>query len=70
LVKKIECPGCGWSSRIIYLSSRNSYQCMDCGHIWERTHKVVKEKLYRCPQCGHEWGEKDVLLSETIKEED
>ena len=54
----------------MYLSSRNSYQCMHCGHIWERTHKVGKEKVYRCPQRGHEWGEKDVLIGETIKEEE
>lgn len=69
-MKKIACPGCGLSSRIMYLSSRNSYQCMHCGQIWERTPKLVKEKLYRCPQCGHEWGEKDILITETIKEEE
>jgi DNA-directed RNA polymerase subunit RPC12/RpoP len=69
-MKKIACPGCGWSTRIVYLSSKNSYQCMHCGHIWERSKKLVKEKTYRCPQCGHQWEEKDILIAENIQAEE
>jgi DNA-directed RNA polymerase subunit RPC12/RpoP len=66
-MKKIICPGCGWSTRVVYLSSKDSYQCMDCGQIWERGKKLIKEKAYRCPNCGHEWKEEDILTSETIQ---
>jgi putative FmdB family regulatory protein len=66
-VKKIVCLGCGWDSKIIYLTSRDSYQCTHCGHIWERARKLVKEKLYRCPSCGHEWQEKDILIGEKVE---
>jgi putative FmdB family regulatory protein len=69
-MKKIICPGCGWSSGVVYLTSRDSYQCTHCGHIWERAHKLVKEKLYRCPHCGQEWHEEDILVTETIQEKD
>jgi DNA-directed RNA polymerase subunit RPC12/RpoP len=69
-MKKIVCPGCGWGTRIVYLSSRDSYQCMHCGDIWERSKKLVKEKLYRCPHCGHEWDEKDILIGESIQAEE
>jgi DNA-directed RNA polymerase subunit RPC12/RpoP len=69
-MKKIICPGCGLSSRTVYLSSKDSYQCMHCGQMWERGKKLVKEKLYRCPHCGHEWQEKDILVMENVKTEE
>jgi len=69
-MKKIVCPGCGWDSKIMYLVSRNAYQCTHCGQIWERGKKLVKEKIYRCPNCGHQWEEKDILLSENVVAEE
>ena len=69
-MKKIVCPGCGLGSKIIYLVSKNSYQCTDCGDIWERGKKLVKEKTYRCPNCGHQWEEKDILINENVVAEE
>jgi hypothetical protein len=43
---------------------------MNCGQIWDRAKKLIKEKSYRCPNCGHEWQEEDVLISKSIQAEE
>jgi transposase-like protein len=69
-MKKNTCPGCGSSTRVVYLITKDCYQCMHCGQMWERGKKLVKEKSYRCPSCGHEWQEEDILTGETIQTEE
>jgi DNA-directed RNA polymerase subunit M/transcription elongation factor TFIIS len=34
-IEQIKCPKCGWTSRVVYLASTNSYKCEHCGNRWK-----------------------------------